>query len=51
MERMLLLWTTNQKTGKYFTAIWLDAHNNNIRSVGYFVGYGDVTARERLARF
>ena len=41
MERMLLLWTTNRQTAKFFfTAIWLDAHNNNIHSVGYSVGYG-----------
>ena len=39
-ERMLLLWTTNQQTANFFncyltflTAIWLDAHNNNIHSV------------------
>ena len=25
----------------FFTAIWLDAHNDNIRSVGYSVGYAD----------
>ena len=30
--RMLWLWTTNQKAGKFFTAISLDAHNNNIRN-------------------
>ena len=29
--QMLLLWTSNQQAEIFFTAISLDAHNNNIR--------------------
>ena len=37
------------KQQNFFTAIWLDAHNNNIRSVGYFVGY-DEKWRKKLSQ-
>ena len=37
------------KQQKFFTAIWLDAHNNNIRSVGYSVDYAHLCRSSSLA--
>ena len=38
------------KQQTFLTAIWLDAHNDNIRSVGYSVGYDDLTDTNETGR-